>query len=274
LGGLRFVHRSFQFRPFFFAPPVAEREFGLGLIGGFGGRVGGTPTLLEGMALHEGDGGADLDAFAVFLGGEDAGVGFAIGGFLAGFVFVAVEAVDGDGVEDFHEALAHAGVGEAVEPGVVGNETDDAFGFGARRAGLGIVRLRDALGDAALRHAEEADVEVVESLALRLGRFLGFAVGGAEVAFLVDGKSGVAVVRRIADDDEDLLLLFHVVGGVAFFGELGEGQVFGRFDGDPAGEGVGEEDAGAFVLFVIQLGSPAGEHEIDLEVGDDVGRGQ
>ena len=30
----------------------------------------------------------------------------------------------------------------------------------------------------------------------------------------------------------------------------------------------------AFVLFVIELGSPAGEHEIDLEVGDDVRGGQ
>jgi hypothetical protein len=79
--------------------------------------------------------------------------------------------------------------------------------------GLVIVVLRDALGDAALGHAEEAHVEFVEPLTLRLGRFFGLAVSLAEAALFVDCNSRVAVVGRIAEDDEDLLLLLHVVGG-------------------------------------------------------------
>jgi hypothetical protein len=54
--------------------------------------------------------------------GAPSGVSF------AGLVLVAVEAIDVDAVEGFEIALAHAGVGEAVEPGVVGDEADDALG--------------------------------------------------------------------------------------------------------------------------------------------------
>jgi hypothetical protein len=61
-------------------------------------------------------------------------------------------------------------------------------------------------------------------------------------------------------------VLLHVVGGVAFLGELGEREIFRRLDGDPAGQGVGEEDTRALVLLMIERGSPAREHEIDLEV--------
>jgi hypothetical protein len=49
---------------------------------------------------------ADLNAFAVELGGEGARVGFAFRGDFAGFVFVAVQVIDPDSVEDFEIALA------------------------------------------------------------------------------------------------------------------------------------------------------------------------
>ncbi|NCB64270.1 MAG: FAD-dependent oxidoreductase, partial [Clostridia bacterium] len=96
---------------------------------------------------QRGDGGADLDAFAVVFGRERAGIGFAVGRELAGLVLVAVEAVDLDAVEDFEISLPHAGEGEPVEPGVVGDEADDALS--------GRVHLHDA----PLGHAEETDVE-------------------------------------------------------------------------------------------------------------------
>ena len=107
-----------------------------------------------------------------------------------------------------------------------------------------------------------------------LGGFLGVAVGLAEIPLLLDGETGVAVVGRVAEDHEDLLLLLHVVGGVALLGELGKWEIFGRFYRHPAGEGIGEEDSGALVLFVIERSTPAGEEKIDLEVGDDIGRGK
>ncbi|HZL25637.1 MAG TPA: hypothetical protein VFC39_03815, partial [Acidobacteriaceae bacterium] len=73
-----------------------------------------------------GYGGSDLDALAVLGGGEGAGVGFAVGRGFAGAVLVAVEVVDVDGLELAQIPGAHGDVREAVEPGVVGDEAEQA----------------------------------------------------------------------------------------------------------------------------------------------------
>ena len=123
------------------------------------------------------------------FGGEHARVGLAVGRELAGLVFVAVQAVHGDGIENLQIALAHPGERAAVQPRVVRDEADDAL------AGL--------LDDAPLGHAEEADVEVVQTLPLRRGGALGRAVGIAQVALLFHRQARVAVVGRVAEDDDD-----------------------------------------------------------------------
>lgn len=69
-----------------------------------------------GLADQRRDGCAHLNAHRVVLCGEDAGVRRAIGRYFAGFIFVAVEAVDADGIERLKVAFAHAGEGQAVQP--------------------------------------------------------------------------------------------------------------------------------------------------------------
>jgi len=69
-----------------------------------------------GLADQRRDGCADLDADRIAFGREDAGVRRAIGRHFAGFIFVAVEAVDTDGIERLKVAFAHAGEGQAVQP--------------------------------------------------------------------------------------------------------------------------------------------------------------
>ena len=68
------------------------------------------------------------------------GSGLPSGVVLSRLVLVAVEGVDTDRVEGFQVALPHHGEGQPVQPGVVGDEADDA------PPGL--------LRDAPLRHAE------------------------------------------------------------------------------------------------------------------------
>ena len=86
-------------------------------------------------------------------------------------------------------------------------KADDAF------AGL--------LDDAPLGHAEETDVEVVQALALRRRARFGSAVGIGQVALLRHRHASEAVVRRIAEDDEDGLLLFDLVRRFRFCLEFG-----------------------------------------------------
>ena len=74
-----------------------------------------------------------------------------------------------------------------VQPRVVGDEADHA--------------LSGLLGDAALRHAEEPNVEVIESLSLGPPHLFGGAIGLGQLAFLVHGHAGEAVVGRVSKDD-------------------------------------------------------------------------
>ena len=127
--------------------------------------------------------------------------------------------------------------------------------------------------DAAFGDAEESYIEIVETLALRSGQAgYGFAVCGGEVALLFDlGDARVAVVRRIAEDDEDGVVLLDVLGVFALSLELLEDVGLGMALGNPAGEGVGEEDSGAVL---VGEGSAGGfQQSCDLEVGDDERRG-
>src|ERR1035437_7401492 len=99
-----------------------------------------------------------LNALAVELGREAARVRLAFGRELSRLVLVAVQVIDPDAVEHFQIPLAHRREGEAIEPGVIRNETDHA---GTR-----------LLYDAALSHAEEAYIEIVQALSLRGGNLL------------------------------------------------------------------------------------------------------
>ena len=81
-----------------------------------------------------------------------------------------------------------------------------------------------------------------------------------------------AVVGRVAQDHEDRRVLFHPLGAVALFLQFGKRQrlLHGRL---PAGEGVGEEDAGAFLTVVGQRRVELLHGQPDLKVGDDERRG-
>ena len=101
-------------------------------------------------------------------------------------------------------------------------------------------------------------------------------VGFDQAVFLFGADAGVGVVGGIAEDDEDGLVAFDFGGGVAFGGEFGEGEevLLGFFlGGFPSGEGVGEEDAGAFGFGVVEGSAEGFEEETELEVGDDEGGG-
>ena len=207
-----------------------------------------------GFAHQCGDGRPDLDAHRVALRREDARVRRAVGGDLAGLVLVAVQAVDADGVERLQVTLSHAGERQAVEPRIVGDEADHAA-----------ARL---LGDAPLGHAEEADVQVVQALALRTPDAAGRAVRLGQLPLLVHRHAREAVVGRVAEDDQDRPLLLHPLGAVALLLQLGERQRLGRAR-LPTGQRVGEEDAGALGAVRGERGIERLQGQADLEMRDD-----
>ena len=111
---------------------------------------------------------AHLDAHRIARRGENAWVWRAIGSRLARLVLVAIEAVYSNNVKGLQVALPHACEGEAVQPGVVGDEADHAP-----------ARL---LGNATLSHAKETHVQVVQPLALRPPHPLGGPIGRGELS--------------------------------------------------------------------------------------------
>ena len=112
---------------------------------------------------------------------------------------------------------------------------------------------RVALDDAALGHAEKPDVQIVQPLALRFGSAFGGAVGVGQIALFGDADSGEAVVRRIAQHHQQRRALLDRLGLVAFLFHFREQQVLLRPLGRlPIGQGVGQKDAGAFVLALIE----------------------
>ena len=126
--------------------------------------------------------------------------------------------------------------------------------------------------DAALGHAEKADVEVVQSLALGPPHALGRTVGGRKLPLLFHGHAGEAIVWRIAEYHEYRRVLLDALGAVALLLQLGEGERL--LDGGlPARERVSEEDAGALVPVLGERGVEGLHGESDLEVCDDEGSG-
>ena len=218
-----------------------------------GDLAGGGVILLP----HQGgDRRSHLDAHRVALRREDAGVGRAVRRRLARPVSVPVQAVDANRVEGLQIPLAHSGEGKPVQPGIVRDEAHHPP-----------PRL---LGDAPLRHAEEADVEIVQPLSLGLPRALRRPVGFAQSALLLDAHAREAVVRRVAEDDENGRLALHPVGSVALLFEFGKGQGLVR-PRLPARERVGEEHARALLLAERRAQFAQGEG--DLQVRDDEGGG-
>src|SRR5260370_9468729 len=106
------------------------------------------------------------------------------------------------------------------------------------------------LRDAALGNPEKSDVEIVEPLALRRREtFNRRAVFIGEVAFLFYLRdSGIAVVRRIAEDDENRALLLDLFGVFALATEFLEDYGLRMFLGNPAGEGIGQINPGAMIV--------------------------
>src|ERR1035437_9266479 len=93
-------------------------------------------------------------------------------------------------IERLQIALAHSREGHAIEPGVVGDERDDALAGGLCYAPLG--------------HAEETHVQIVETVSLRRGRGLGCAVSLRQPSLLFHvGDACKTVVRRISEDHQD-----------------------------------------------------------------------
>ena len=100
------------------------------------------------------------------------------------------------------------------------------------------------LHDAALGHAEEAHVQVVQALPLRLGSVLRRPVGRTRSALLLHvGDTGEAVVRRVPQHHQDRPLALHLVRSVALFFEFDEGQMLGISRRLPSGQRVGQEHA-------------------------------
>ena len=103
-------------------------------------------------------------------------------------VSVAVQAVNPYRVERLQIVLPHPGEGESVEPGVVGDE-----------AGHALARL---LRDAPFRHAEKADIEIVQPLPFGPPHPLGRPVGFRKLLLPVHHHARETIVRRITEDHE------------------------------------------------------------------------
>ncbi len=115
-----------------------------------------------------------------------------------------------------------------------------------------MIPLPCLLDDSALGHAEEADVEIVQTLSLRLCRALGGSIGLRQIAFLVDGESGEAVVRRISQYHENWLRLLDLLGRIALSPEV-RGNASSICGFEPSGgshpvKSVGQVDAGPLFL--------------------------
>ena len=189
---------------------------------------------------------------------EDARIGRSVRRDLAGPVLVAIQAVDADRVERFKVLLPHPRERQPVEPGVVGDEADHA--------------LSCLLRDAPLRHAEEADIEIVQALALRPADPPGRAVRIRELPFFVHRHAGEAVVGRVAEDHEDRRFLLDPLRPVALFLQLGEGEGLGG-SRLPAGQGIGEEYTSAFRPVAGERRVEVLHGQADLQMGNHEGGG-
>ena len=130
------------------------------------------------------------------------------------------------------------------------------------------------LCDSALGDSEETYVKLIQALPIGCWQtFYLNPVGIAEITFFVHRcYAGVAVVGRIAEDDENGVRLLDGFGSIAFFGKRRKAESGLRVSsGNPSGEGVGEKNLGA--LRGRERGAGVFEKLRDLKVRDDERRG-
>src|SRR4051812_45339275 len=103
---------------------------------------------------------------------------------------------------------------QAVEPRVVRNIADNS--------------ITCVLHYLAIRHPEKSDVKVIEPATIwaRTLSVAYLAIGIREIAFFAEGEPGMTVVRRVADDYEDALLLLDAIGSFHLGSELFNNQLF------------------------------------------------
>ena len=155
--------------------------------------------------------------------------------------------------------FTHDRVTDARQVTAVGDEGDDTC--------LGV------LGDAPLGQANETDVQVVQQLFFDAPAFAqaSFVWGDQGQFFRIVGHVGEAGVRRIADHNHDLAVVFNLVGQLLLFSQLaiqGVGFGFARF---PAVEAIGEVHADA--LIAVEGCARFAEQQGQLQVGDGEGSG-
>ena len=211
-----------------------------------------TGRLVVCFTYQCGNGGAHLNPHRIAFAGKNAGIRGAVRRHFAGFVFVSIEAVNSNRVKSLQILLPHPRKGQAIQPGIVGDEADDTL---------------PCLRNAPFRHTEEAHVEIVQALPLRLAHPPRGAVGVGERPFFVHRQPGKAVVGRVAQDHQDGLLLLDPLGPVPLLLQFGEGQRFVDL-GFPAGEGVGEEHPRPFVAGLGQGRVQLLQGEAHLQVGN------
>src|SRR5688572_4359624 len=103
----------------------------------------------------------------------------------------------------------------------------------------GSVFVGRAFDDAALCHAEKANVKLVEALTFRLWRRFGLPVCFTERTLFTDRNARETTVGRISEDDENVGVAFDAVRSVALGGEFGEEQGFRLLGWHPTSEGIG-----------------------------------
>ncbi len=163
-----------------FSPPVAKLDEGI---------------VVLGFSDQQCNRGSDLNSLRVEIGGKHAGIGQAFGRELAGFVLVAVQAIDPDPVELLQVPFPHSGERQAVQPGIIRDE--------ANRPAPAV------LDDVPLRHPVKPHVQIVQTLTLRRRRATGLAVGAGQLLLLVHRHPGETVVGRIAENHQNPPLLLH-----------------------------------------------------------------
>ncbi len=197
---------------------------------------------------------ADLDAHAIALGREDARVRGTVRCDLPGLVLVAVQTVDPYRVEGLDVPFTHPGKGQAIQPRVVRNEGDNA--------------LPRSLGDPPLRHSEEANVQVIQTLALGLGHALRRAVRVGQFPLFLHGEARETVVRRIAQDDQNRRVPLHLLRPIPLLLQFREWKrlVRSRF---PACKGIGQKDARPFRSVLCQWSVEVLHRQAHLQMGND-----
>ncbi|CUS46509.1 hypothetical protein MGWOODY_Smn424 [hydrothermal vent metagenome] len=235
---------------------------------------------------------AGLDTARVHVRGEHAvvaraGAGQTLGDDLAGAIFITVEVVDPNGMEIRQQRPSHQRVGPARQIGGVGDVGDHAIVGGdpdplfsqPEKANVKIVKqllpdpeLLIEPAAALLLHQEAAEtVELDQAVLGLLLDQLDPLVMSDQLSLFRLRCAGEAVIRWVADDDDDLGLALHLLRGVELLAHLGKIE----FDVAmlvPARKRVRQIDGKAPVG--IRFRAELLQQQIELQLGDREGRGQ